>query len=599
MEYTDISERFLGAGTDLPFEVYVILRGKLKIPIRLRTVIFILAVSMVFSVLERGSADLRWPINRPKRITGTFGEYRSVRFHHGLDISCGGRKGYQIYAADDGYVSSVMYQKWGIGYAIFLKHKNGYYTFYGHLDKFSRIILKNKKVRQYASAILNRQDFRIDFDTPEIPVKRGIVIGYSGDSGLGIEHFHFELRDNNNDPLNPLRFGFKVKDNTAPVIEELYLVPLDSYSHIDGYSFENVYNVIRQRGSNLYRIDTDRIPIVAGRIGLKVKVYDHVGYRNRVSPYGIEYYINNRKQYRLVFDKIYRRLTHKMGLYYDYDNTDYSHFTYFLFSRMSQREIIKTDEYDENLNVKIACFDASGNRSVLMVPLERGTVLKIPDYHYEPNFFPGRDLKLRSRDRNFSIEYGENAAFYREMITLETDPTFTSYVRGLTLKSRVYSVTPTNLCINRPALITIKYRERDYKKVGIYALTGGRRSYYFISDDYKPADGVFTVKTLKMGSFFLIRDDSPPVVWYRGRRRPRIRSSIRFYVKDVGSGIDLSRVFLRVDGKKVFWDYDPDKRYIEILPHNNIWRKGRHTVVIQVQDRSENKSRKRVFRYTI
>ena len=571
----------------------------MKIPVRLKTVIGVLALSLCFSVIERGSADLQWPINRPKRITGTFGEYRGVRFHHGLDISCSGRKGYQIYAADDGYVSSVMYQKWGIGYALFLKHKNGCYTFYGHLDKFSHIILKNEKVRQYISSILNRQDFRIDFNTPEIPVKRGMVIGYSGDSGLGIEHFHFELRDDKNDPLNPLRFGFKVEDSTAPVIEELYLVPLDNYSHIDGYSFENVYDVIRQKGSNHYRIDTDHIPIVAGRIGLKVKVYDRVGYRNRVSPYGIEYYVNNRKQYRLVFDKIYRRLTHKMGLYYDYDNTDYSHFTYFLFSRISQREIIKTDEYDKILNIKVICFDASGNQSVLMVPLERGTVLKTPDYHYEPNFFPGRALQLMSRDRTFAIEYGDSAAFYREMIMLETDPPFPSQVRGLTMKSRVYSVTPTNLCINEPAVITIKYRESDYRKVGIYALTGTRRSYYFLSDDYKSADGVFTVRTLKMGSFFLIRDDSPPVIRYRGRRRPRIGSSIKLYVQDVGSGIDLSRVFLRVDGKKVFWDYDPDKRFIEILPHSNIWRKGRHSVVIQVQDRSENKSRKRVFHYYI
>jgi hypothetical protein len=40
-------------------------------------------------------------------------------------VSTAGKKGFAVYAADDGYVSTVMYQKWGIGYALFITHRTG------------------------------------------------------------------------------------------------------------------------------------------------------------------------------------------------------------------------------------------------------------------------------------------------------------------------------------------------------------------------------------------------------------------------------------------------------------------------------------------
>jgi hypothetical protein len=553
-----------------------------------------------FKMADSIQAEIIWPIDRPQRITSTFGEFREVRFHHGLDVSCGGRKGFKIFTADDGYVSSVMYQKWGIGYAVFVRHKSGLITFYGHMDRFSSIILKNSKVREYYNHIINRKDFRIDFTNPEITLKKGTLIGYSGDSGRGIEHFHFELRDRDNNPINPLRFGFRVRDKTAPVIEELYLVPLDGYSHVDGFSTESVYGIVPQdRKKSTYMLDVDYLPTIAGRIGVKVKVYDRVGYRNKVAVYGVESYINDKRRFRIVFDKIVRKFSHKMGLYYDYDNSNYNHFTYFLYSRLTQKDIIKTDESGEIIVLKIVCYDANYNKSVLKVRLKTGKVLDAPDYQYRPNLIPGRSLEMISVDDIFRIEFSEDSALYKEMLVVDIDNPFWSTIKGLSVKSRVYSVKPTNLCIDKPAFISVRYSDSDYQKVGIYMMNGDNNFFSFLSNDYDEGKKAFVAETWRVGDFFLIRDDSPPEIWYRKGRRLRRRSSIKLYVRDIGTGIDLSKVYLKVDRKVVFWDYDPDKHYIEILPHNSIWERGKHSIVIQIRDGAGNKSDKKIYHYYI
>ena len=122
-----------------------------------------------------------------------------------------------------------------------------------------------------------------------------------------------------------------------------------------------------------------------------------------------------------------------------------------------------------------------------------------------------------------------------------------------------------------------------------------------------------------MGSFFLARDDFPPKIKFKSRRRYRRRyrrgryrwrwinrkvilkpnTSIRLYVRDRGMGVDLSSVKLKIDGKGVSWDYDPDRRCIEVLPHNKIWKKGKHLIKISVADRAGNKSKEESYNYHV
>ena len=114
---------------------------------------------------------------------------------------------------------------------------------------------------------------------------------------------------------------------------------------------------------------------------------------------------------------------------------------------------------------------------------------------------------------------------------------------------------------------------------------------------YDSKSGTFKTRIKKLGSFFLVRDDSPPKIRYRNRRRFKRKKNIKIYISDIGSGVDLSRVFLKVDNRDVFWDYEPDKHYIEIFKHNRIWKRGKHKIIIKLMDRAGNKSKKKTFKY--
>lgn len=157
------------------------------------------------------------PLQIPISLSGNFGELRNNHYHMGLDFRTGGRVNLPVYAAADGFISRIKVEPVGFGQSISIDHPNGFTSLYAHLNGFTPEIEKWVKSHQYKES-----SWKITlYPEPKIfPVKKGMLIGYSGNTGGSqAPHLHFEIRRTYDEAcLNPLLFGFPLQDHQLPRI---------------------------------------------------------------------------------------------------------------------------------------------------------------------------------------------------------------------------------------------------------------------------------------------------------------------------------------------------------------------------------------------
>jgi murein DD-endopeptidase MepM/ murein hydrolase activator NlpD len=161
----------------------------------------------------------RNPFDSAIYVSGTFCELRGNHFHAGLDIRTGGRQGWKVLAAADGYVERIKISTGGYGRAIYIRHPNGFTTVYGHLQKFTGALANYVKDAQY-----KQRTFEIELfpKRGELQVTKGQNFARSGNTGgSGGPHLHFEIRNPKGQSTNPLLHGLKVTDNLKPEIKRI------------------------------------------------------------------------------------------------------------------------------------------------------------------------------------------------------------------------------------------------------------------------------------------------------------------------------------------------------------------------------------------
>lgn len=169
------------------------------------------------------SASYLWPTDATRYLSSTFAETRSAHLHAGIDIRTWGREGYEVYATRDGSVHRIGISASGYGKVIYLQHEDGSYSVYAHLQRFE------PRLRAYADSI-RMQDHRFELDhlpkEAAFDYKKGDVIGYTGSTGVGPPHLHFELRTPDFRPFNPLLTNLVVRDDIPPTITALAIESL-------------------------------------------------------------------------------------------------------------------------------------------------------------------------------------------------------------------------------------------------------------------------------------------------------------------------------------------------------------------------------------
>jgi len=207
-----------------------------------------------------------WPLDLPRVVTSSFGEYRPGRLHAGLDLRTGGI-GLPVKAPADGQVSRVRCSPWGYGKALYLTFDDGASVVFGHLSGFAPAIAQDVREEQHRT-----RSYTADLSPPpaQFPVHAGEVVAFSGDTGAGPAHLHYELRDAGGCPINPRTLGITWPDAVRPRFLRVAVVPLDPDARVEG-DLEPVVRATHATGDGTCRCDPVR---ACGRIGLAVEVQD-------------------------------------------------------------------------------------------------------------------------------------------------------------------------------------------------------------------------------------------------------------------------------------------------------------------------------------
>ncbi|MFQ5793919.1 MAG: M23 family metallopeptidase [Candidatus Bipolaricaulia bacterium] len=381
-------------------------------PVWVSALLLILSISPV-SLAQTGVEESTYgpPLPLPMVITGSFGEYRKDHFHGGLDLSTGGRVGYEVYAIAAGYISKVILNDEGYGNVIYLQHEDGNTSIYAHLSAFADRRLREvlEQIREHEE----RDHFSVSFFPNEFPVERGKVIGFSGESGRGLPHLHLEIR-RDDELLNPLKYFYQVHDTQPPIVGELRLVPLGGASFVPA-KFRSLQPFPRALGE--YEID--RIITGRGRVGLEIKAYDLFNSDAPSNLYGLVLKVDGQVRYQVAFDRLQVDEVDEVGLVYDIllSQLEPTQFYYRLWAPANQVDwiqgdgIIDLDRLGPDVHrIEIELIDIAGNRVTLRFRMKRAepTGFRIVSPLPQESYFAGLLLKAAGDGDAFEYQFSSD-----------------------------------------------------------------------------------------------------------------------------------------------------------------------------------------------
>ncbi len=262
--------------------------------------LLVLYLVLLYVSMARAEERYHWPMQADRALTSTFGEYRGGRLHAAIDLKTWGKEGFPVFAVADGYVERVRTSPWGYGRAVYVILNDGHIGVWAHLSGFS------ERIESYVMAEQDRRStysVNLFFRPDQLPVKRGEVLGFSGSTGIGVPHLHFELRDANQRPINPLLHGFDVADSLSPTPVAVGMVPQDDQARIDGVSAAKIFALTWQEKQKRF-VFPDTV-VIWGRVGLALDVFDRAdasALTNKMAPYRLSLQVDDREVFASTYD---------------------------------------------------------------------------------------------------------------------------------------------------------------------------------------------------------------------------------------------------------------------------------------------------------
>lgn len=550
-----------------------------------------------------GRNDFYPPLSIPLSISGNYGDVRAASFHFGIDYSTNGERGLPVFVIDSGYVSRIKVEAGGYGKVLYITHPYGVTSVYAHLDSFSLAIACFVREKQYQSQSF-AQDIQLDSNL--FRVKKGELIGYSGNSGQSTgPHLHFELRKTaNQNTIQPFIFAFHSRDTIPPVLEKVLLYPelhylskepLPAITIAVGKGKSTVNATTNDTYIRTYLSVDSTVWQVPTRFFVGLSAFDQLVRDGRMlSFYASRIWLDTTLVFEFLMDELsftevgwvnglidyQRKILQKENVYLQFL---YPNFTVTPVKKAQNNGLISLmDTLVHQLTVEVKDF--SGNKALFSFKVKRSTAndgVNNPAGKAANTLIPAGKLKIVHK-RGVNIVFSPSSLYANSEIAIRR-------VRRASLYTG-YLIEVGHEAIPLKSPVTLEFvisiiPHRYWSKLRVVRLKGN--SMESIGGDLEGQ--ILKARTKILGNFSLALDTIPPTLQFLNlKENARASNNIRVRVTDNLAGIKSWAGY--IDGQWVLFEYDRKSGELcYTFDEKCVATGGVHSLEIQVEDFCGNK----------
>ena len=528
-----------------------------------KILLFFALLGSIFAIGQNGYYAS--PVKIPLLLSGSFAELRSNHFHSGIDIKTQGVTGIPIYVVADGFISRISVSSIGFGNALYIDHANGTTTVYGHLESFRGDIAKYVKENQY-----RQKSFKVDLKVlpKEFPLKKGDGIAKSGNSGSsGGPHLHFEIRDTKSEePLNPLKYDFDIKDGIPPKVFSLMMIPLSNDSYVIDDNRKRRFPIVFYDGK--YHIKNNPTVSVYGEIGFAIETNDYFDNSlNKCGIYSLQLTIDDELYFSHQLDRFSFDESRYINSLIDYE-------TYINLKRRFQKTWVEPGNKLSTYNylkgngafnasgnkihqVKIQLKDTYGNTSMLEFKVvSKPAKITQTQKTFDKEFRYERENKFETKDFQLNIPQG---ALYDNL-----DFEYKTLPHALGYFSEIHVIHKNTVPLHKSANIKIQTKSLPQNlesKALIVNIDDKTGKFWAAGGNFEKGWINSSIRTF--GNYAVRVDTIPPNIKplsIQTNNKLTESNQIRFKISDDLAGIEKIKGFL--DGKWALFEYDAKNNLI-------------------------------------